>query len=243
MVSLLNRNNLLNYKIKSKKLYPLYTMHGSLIFDKNLLNFNDVIINNFNKLKEEIVYKNIRPYNVKLHNNMQPSIGSILIHNIFSFNFNLSNYKYYKCNDINCNVCIYSNRSNTIKIKNYIFPILCSSSCSSKNFIYIIYCNICKTFYIGQSKRSVKERIYEHIYSIKNHFPFKYNNTTVANHFNLKFHNLSNFSFFIYNINIEDDDFRLATEAKLIFLFKNIYNVNIINNSFPSPYDYYNIIK
>ena len=238
-IALLNRDDLLNYKIKSKKTFPLYTMHGNSIFDKNLSNFNDVIINNFDKLKEENVYKNLRPYELKLHNNMQPNIGAMLIHNIFSFNFNLSNYKFFKCEDINCKVCSYSSKSNTIKIKNYILPILCSSSCSSKNFIYIINCNICKTFYIGQSKRSVKERLYEHIYSINSHLPFKYNNTTVSNHFNLKLHNISNFSFFIYNKDIEDDETRLATEAKLIFLFKNIYNINIINNSYPCPYEHY----
>ena len=82
MISLMNRDTLLNYKIKNKKLYPLFTMHGSFLFDKNLTNFNT--------LKQENVYKNLRPYNLVLHNNIQPNIGAMLIHNIFSFNFNLT---------------------------------------------------------------------------------------------------------------------------------------------------------
>ena len=67
--------------------------------------------------------------------NMQPNIGAILIHNIFSFNFNLKNLKFLNCNNINCNICIFSSKSNTIKLKDNIkIPISCSSNCSSSNF-------------------------------------------------------------------------------------------------------------
>ena len=86
-ISLVNRNSLLNYKIKNKKSYPNFTMHGNSIYDKNLTNLNNVIINNFNFLKNESCYSNFRPYNLILHNNIQPNIEAMLIHNIYSFNF------------------------------------------------------------------------------------------------------------------------------------------------------------
>ena len=214
-------------------------MHGNSIYDKNLTNLNNVIINNFNFLKNESCYSNIRPYNLILHNNIQPNIGAMLIHNIYSFNFYLCNYKYFKCQDSNCKICFYSSNSNTIKINNnFTLPILSSSSCNSTGIIYIIFCKLCKIYYIGQSKRSVKERLNEHFYKINNHVPFD-NCTTVSNHFNLLLHDLSYLKFFIYTVDLHDDKERQHLENKLIFLFKNIFNVKLINNVFPCPYNYY----
>jgi hypothetical protein len=239
MIALLNRDSLLSYKVKNKKTFPPFTIHGNSTFDKNLLNFNNFMKDSFNSLKNESEYVNLLHYKLKIHNNMQPNIGALLIHNIPSFNLNLSNFKYYTCTDSNCKVCKYASKANTIKVKNnVILPILCSSSCNSNGIIYIIYCNLCHTYYIGQSSRSVKTRINEHLLNINNHICFSDKSTTVSNHFNLINHDISNFSFYIYTSNLHDDKERTKLEAKLIYIFKNVYNIKLINNKFPNPYNW-----
>ena len=171
---------------------------------------------------------------------MQPNLSAILIHNIFSFNINLSNYKYMKCSKLDCEICSFSSKSNLIKINDkYSLPIKCNSSCNTFNFTYIIYCRKCKSFYIGQSYRTVLIRLKEHLYKINNFVPFYLNCTTVSNHFNLKNHETSNFTFFIFNNNYKDDEARLHEEAKLIYLFRYVFHASIINNVFPSPYSKY----
>ena len=41
------------------------------------------------------------------------------------------------------------------------------SSCNSRECIYIIKCNKCNHFYVGETKRTIKERLSEHISKIK----------------------------------------------------------------------------
>ena len=79
---------------------------------------------------------------------------------------------------------------NYLKLKtNYYLPSFDNSSCDSINVIYIICCKLSNAFYIGQTSRSVKKRINEHIYSINSFIPFHDKNTCVSIHFNLKPHN------------------------------------------------------
>ena len=99
-------------------------------------------------------------------------------------------------------------------------------------------CKKCNCFYIGESSRMVKDRLKEHLNNINKHIPFDINQylTVVANHFNLVNHNVQqHFRFFIYTKNLEENDLKLM-EAKLIYIFQNIYYAKLLNNKFPSPY-------
>ena len=240
-IAKLDRQKLLIYKEKKKKYYPSFSMHGKSVFDKNLTNLNSIITNNFNTVKQDQYYQSIRHFSLQLHNSMQPNISSMLIHNIYSFNFKLINHKYKICNNINCKVCSFAAKSNTIKLKNKsVLPILCSSSCDTSNFVYIIKCKLCNCFYIGISTLSVKDRISQHINGINYHIPYeKYNNCCVPNHFNLVDHNIKHFSFYVYTKDLFETDL-IHFEAKLIYLFSNIFNEKILNIKTPFPYNMFN---
>ena len=86
-----------------------------------------------------------------------------------------------------------------IKLTNNLFIFFKSnSSCSSKEVVYIIKCKKCPYFYIGQTSKTVKDRIYQHLNSIRS-FKLFVKHTPVSNHFNLIDHDISDF-FFIYLI-------------------------------------------
>ena len=106
---------------------------------------------------------------LKIINYIQPNLGRLLVHN---FPFNLNNFKlfkYYKCYDLKCKICSFSNKDYFLKFSNnFYLPIWINSNCNSKGIIYIIRCSLCSdVFYIGQSGRSVSERLWEHINDIK----------------------------------------------------------------------------
>ena len=68
------------------------------------------------------------------------------------------------------------------------FQIRQSINCLSKNVIYLIYCNICGTQYVGESKNSLRMRITQHRSAIKT----KKLNQPIAFHFNLPHHSTDN---------------------------------------------------
>jgi len=161
---------------------------------------------------------------------MQYNLGSLLVHN-FKLP-NSFNCKYSICNNPDCITCKFANFDFKIYIRdNYFIPIWDNSNCGSENCVYIINCKLCNAFYIGQTK-SIKKRIYKHIFDIKNFVPFRLNNTCISIHFNLKNHIFSrDFSFFIYRCNLEEK-FRYNLESFLINWFKKI-QVYLINEFIP----------
>ena len=77
-------------------------------------------------------------------------------------------------------------------------------------------------------------RIKEHLKSILKFQPYiKF--TPVSNHFNLNDHSIKDFSFFVYEINLDNDFKRKFIERKLIKLLKD-NNVKLINIDFSSIY-------
>jgi hypothetical protein len=115
MIYYLNREDLLEYKVKNKKANNSFILYGSNTFDKNLFNMVDVFKSSFNTIKYDPFFSNLLPYNLKIYNKMQTNIGAILIHDLKSINLSIKNYKYNICNDKNCLVCQFSAKSNLIK--------------------------------------------------------------------------------------------------------------------------------
>ena len=54
-------------------------------------------------------------------------------------------------------------------------------TCELDNVIHMIKCKKCNKYYIGETGRPLRKRIYEHIYSVKNHKDNK--STPVSEHF------------------------------------------------------------
>lgn len=80
-----------------------------------------------------------------------------------------------------CRVCPLLNRTGKIKPKHSRDK--CSTkynvNCMSSNLIYCIKCKKCKKQYVAQTKRTLKERINEHITSVKR----EHLKTEVSRHF------------------------------------------------------------
>jgi hypothetical protein len=115
----------------------------------------------------------------------------------------------------------------------FYFPILCNSSCTSENIIYIILCKFCNSIYVGQTGKSAKVRLSQHLNDIKRFIPFKDRNSCVATHFNIKGHNCKeNLLFFIFKKDLEDKN-RLNLETQIIHLFVSI-KVKLINDFIPN---------
>ena len=234
MVANLDRNNILKYKEKKTQKNYL-SIFSDFTFDKNFNNCIDIVKNSFQNLKEK--YSNLHYYNLKISNSIQPNLQNMLVNNVFSFKFNNKKHFYKKCDSVSCNVCKFSSSNGIIKIKNlYKIPIACQSSCDSTNIVYIIKCNKCDFYYIGESGRSVKIRISDHLRQIRLFKPYEKYFLPVPIHFNLLNHTSKDFVFYIFDSNLEDNFVRLYTEAKLIYLFQNILKVNIINKDIPNMY-------
>ena len=234
MVADLERDNILQYKNKEKKLDFNKTLIFRHQFDKNILNFKNVVNSAFDSFK--LIKPKYKDFKIFLVNKMQSNLSALLIHNLkFPFIFKNS---FKKCKNSKCDTCIYSNNSHYIYLtNNFILPIFDNSTCGSKNIIYLIFCSFCSTFYIGQSN-DVKKRIYNHIYDIKKFVSYS-DFKSVAVHFNLKHHNFKNhFSFFVIKKDVNDLEARLNIESVLLNLCKKL-GVNLMNDHIPLIKNFY----
>ena len=227
MVSNLDKEKLLLYKDKKNLDYKNNFIFKT-VFDLNLYNQADIIKKSFENLKNDD--ERFKKFDIIVVNKCQLNLSSLLIHN---FKFPRVDKQYFRvCNNSNCFTCKFSNKNYHLNLgENLILPIFDNSSCDSINLVYIIFCNKCNCYYIGQTN-NIKKRIYNHLTSIKKFIPFDKKNTVISNHFNLKNHDYSNFSFYIIKKNIEHLNTRLKTESFLINLFIKL-NMNILNDYIP----------
>ena len=74
-----------------------------------------------------------------------------------------------KCTRMKCNYCRVINKTGRIQCpldkRSYITRF--NVSCNSHNLVYALYCKVCTKVYVGQTKRSLRERIGEHFTSIR----------------------------------------------------------------------------
>ena len=227
MVGSLDRQSLIPYKTDSKD-YSENSIFFNLPFNFNILNCKKIIFDSFKTISNCDLFSKIK---FKFINSIQPNLSSLLVHN---FKLEPLNYHFYtKCKNQSCKVCSYASLNYFINIKNFIFPILSNSSCSSVNVIYIISCRLCNSYYVGQTKY-LKKRISEHLNTCIFNNSFGGNCKGVMNHFNKNGHNLEkNFCFYVFRTNIEHLYERLDIEAQLINILK-ILKVKIMNDLIPS---------
>jgi hypothetical protein len=236
MVSKLKRLDLIKYKEKNNFLKN-DVVFFKFPFDFNYINCEKIIIETFNSFKYKYFF--LENKKMKIINYMQPNLGRLLVHN---FPLDINEFKYFrfqKCCYKSCSVCTFGSSDYFIKLKNnFSLPICINSNCFSHGIIYIIKCNLCKdVFYIGQSGRTVFERISEHVNDIKRFIPY-YFSKKVSFHFNLIGHNyLHHLSFFIFMKNCDDLYMRLMYESQLIMLFENL-NMKLLNDVEDRRVDY-----
>lgn len=229
MVYNLDKKSILEYKIKNKN-STSKNIYFQLPYNMNY-NLNTNINSAFNSINSNSYLLN---YNFKFINSIEPNISSLFIHK-FKLNKTFKmNYK--KCDNINCLICSFSDNSSYIKIDDFFLPLLNTSSCLSKNIIYIIKCLKCNVFYIGESI-ILKRRMRTHIVSCLNNYSSSHT-SCVYKHFNSSLHNIStDFRFYIFKTDVSDLMDRKNIETQLIHLFK-VFNINILNEKINDIYYY-----
>ena len=126
-----------------------------------------------------------------------------------------------KCVEKNCKACkIYANYYFKLdKYSNVKFKLMNNATCIFRNIIYIIICNGCFFYYVGESSKSLKERTSQHINHITNFIPYKkYENKEVARHFKIC----------VFKTDIENDEIgwnieQLEDLINIFFFFLFIY--------------------
>ena len=93
------------------------------------------------------------------------------------------------CANITCKYCRMIKKSDTIKssflTQDFKPRLLCRISCLTTNVIYLITCLKCECQYVGETKRQLRKRMYEHLRSIQEHGQLGNQTTPVSTHFNV----------------------------------------------------------
>ena len=121
--------------------------------------------------------------------NIKPNLSLITVHNSRSELSIYSNFTS-KCLSNTCRICNFINCSFYLKVNGNILPFFDSGNCQSTNLVYIISCFKCSIYYIGETSKSLNERISQHLFNIKKFRPYIDENE-VANHFRVDSSNLS----------------------------------------------------
>ena len=133
------------------------------------------------------------------------------------------------CKD--CEICqyIFNKTEFTIQGLDLKIDLQSKGNCNSTHLIYIIFCSLCKKFYVGETGKSLKFRIKQHLNHINKFIPFtRYHDKIVARHFNMRGHSLANFKVCIFKSDLFDTEVRKSKERDLV-RFLNLISINCIN--------------
>ena len=120
-----------------------------------------------------------------------------------------------------CHACPYTKQIKEIKTPSFTWKINKSVNCEDKNIIYLIQCNKCQEKYIGETERSMKERMGEH----KTYIRKKHLNHPTGEHFNRPGHSIDNITITILEkVKVNDTQYRKEREKYLIKKFDTYYN-------------------
>ena len=85
-----------------------------------------------------------------------------------------------KCNQSRCKACYHIEETAILRsTKGHNVPLKSSLTCHSKSLIYVIKCKNCNLMYVGETSRTLRQRLTEHKSNIKN-----LKDVPISNHFN-----------------------------------------------------------
>ena len=120
-----------------------------------------------------------------------------------------------------CPICPFINQVKTIEGNNFKWKIGKQLTCETKNIVYMIQCEKCMKQYIGQSERSLKERISEHKGYIKNSHLEK----ATGAHFNERGHKIEHMKVcIIEKVNKSNEQYRKEREKFFIQKFNTYHD-------------------
>jgi hypothetical protein len=214
------RDSLLPYKVK-KNFLKSRDKKTILYYHKYNYNLkvNNIINNSFNNTSL------LSNYDFLYINKVNCNLNNALVHN-----FNIKKqvkYKTKKCLQKDCIICKFIYEKNYIHIKDYNIKINIknNATCQTSNIIYIIMCTKCNIFYIGETDKTLNERIRQHINHIINFKPYlKYYNKEVPKHFRKKYplHSFKDFKVCVFKSNFINSKIRKQEELDLV----NFLNTN-----------------
>ena len=108
-----------------------------------------------------------------------------------------------------------------IKLSNeLLLPIMNESNCLTKDCVYVIYCLLCQKVYTGETRQTIKDRIYQHLRTVIKFHKF-FNNTEIGDHFNRKGHNYENhLRVFVFKNSLINEDERRDFKQHIIGIYK-----------------------
>ena len=129
-----------------------------------------------------------------------------------------------RCPNPKCKACnfIIENRVITSSTNNKKFQVIGNITCKSNNLVYLVTCNRCQKQYVGETSRTLAERINQHLSSIRLR-----KLTPIALHFNSQGHKLNDFR--IIGIEIIQDN----SQSQRIRRMKEITWQNLLQTTFP----------
>ena len=236
----IDRDKLLPYKHK-KDLFELDKLNIKYLnkFDYNL-NIKKIITEESKFTLNEYKLKNFKFNYIHGVNN---NLNSYFVHN-FKFRKNIK-FKTKKCNERNCKNCkfIYEREYLKLTDSNVKLKLLCIANCNTENIVYVIICNKCNIYYVGESKKSLKIRTYQHLNHIKKFIPFlKYSDKIVALHFRRNNHKLSDFKVCEFKSNLDSSIERKSLEQDLINRL-NTNKIRCINKITSKKCSYFILMK
>ena len=212
----INRQDLLQIKQNkqtNEKIIPMVTTYHPNTpatsinkATRDLLESNKILNDIFKEYRFITAFK--RPQNLR----------DILIRSKFTENPQnsitvITNPGTHKCNRNRCRTCHYIDSSTNFQVNTTKHTIKQHFTCTSTNLVYLITCNQCPAFYIGETLRRLADRIGDHIRSINKNDPEK----PVAVHFNSNNHNITNMQIKGLSLNMKDNPHRKQLERLWIY--------------------------
>ena len=178
------------------KLIPIIIDHTAI--SKELgITYRDI-------LTTQKTLKNIRP--IIAYRNSK-NLGQLLIRNRFT---KTRNGYFSPCSDHKCKTCLhhttFTQTFSSHRTKQ-IFDIQQQLTCTTTNVIYLITCRHCHLQYVGETSRSIRERLSNHKSDIKNK-----KETSISNHFNSHLHTILDLRITAIQHCTQDTTFRLKQE-------------------------------
>ena len=223
MVSCIDRKTLIPYNIDKQSKFNKDKF--SILIVKHytsVLNLDKIIKSSFNK----ILNKN-EDLNLKMVNKIGLNLEGLLINRFSTYGDSMNGTVPCK----GCSICGVIYKGPSFFINNYKLnlDLKCLATCESTNVVYIISCDVCNKFYIGETEKSLSIRIKQHLNTIRKFIPYhKYHDKIVAKHFRMKGHSLANFKCCIFKKDLINPIERKSVEKDLI-RFLNLTKLNCIN--------------
>jgi hypothetical protein len=243
-----DRKSLLSYKTKNVSTIFDNSIFYITTFDKRIFNSSNLLKNIWacsidnNSFLKKFIFKTIYKNNI--------NFNSYYVNNFF-IPFSSESFK--NCQEPTCNICKYANTS--IILNNSLnLPLLIPSpsSCHSLNCIYIINCTRCSKFYVGQTSRSIKVRIKEHLYKIKYFINLNLNfgnledkissnkDTEILYRHFASNHNLEqDFKFQVFSTNVISYRHRLENDLILILNTRSPLGLNTVSDLYINNFEPY----